>query len=136
MRSGLLASIALTLIACEEPPWEPPGEVVFEGDFLDFRVTADAPEYCGGVPTYLDRYTGALYSELQVEPSGDLVVYSLANPDEVRAYEPEGRHYLAFDAEGGILSGSPVLEHECCLPRSRTRASSPLRKHVSPLLMS
>ena len=96
--------------ACEEPALEEqPGEVVFEGDFVEFRVTDDAPEYCAGVPGYLDRYAGALYEELRVDPGEALVSYSLVHPEDVRH---EGDHFIAFASERGIVSGAPVLEHE------------------------
>jgi len=107
---GLVLPLMFAVAACEEPPLEEqPGEVVFEGDFVEFRVADDAPEYCAGVPEYLDRYAGALYDELRVEPGDDLVSYSLVAPDEVRH---EGDRFVAFESSLGIITGVPVLEHE------------------------
>lgn len=111
MKYGLLACLGVALLACEDPQWVPPGETVFVGEFMEFRVTDDAPRYCEGVPEYLDRYTGALHEELQVDFDGDLTIYALADPGQVRSFEQEG-HLLAFSADEGILSGTPVLEHE------------------------
>lgn len=106
----LLFPLMLAVAACEEPSLEEqPGEVVFEGDFVEFRVTDDAPEYCAGVPEYLDRYTGALYDELRVDPGEGLVSYSLVAPDDVRH---EGEHFIAFASARGIVTGLPVYEHE------------------------
>ncbi len=111
MKRWLLACLPLTLAACEEPLWTPPGETVFLGAFTEFRVTSDAPRFCDGVPEYLDRYTGALHDELEVDFDGELTIYALGHPDEVRSFEDEG-HLLGFSARAGILSGTPVLEHE------------------------
>lgn len=103
--------MVVTLSACEEPPYEPPGEVVFSGDFIEFRVAEDAPEYCDGVPEYLDQYLGALYGELEVEssPGSDLVSYSIVHPDDVEA---NGERFNAFASSKGIITGIPVIEHE------------------------
>ncbi len=111
MKYWPLACFAFGLAACEHPQWVPPGETVFLGVFTEFRVTDDAPRYCEGVPEYLDRYAGALHDELQVDFDGDLTIYALANSTEVRSFEQEG-HLLAFSAEEGILSATPVFEHE------------------------
>lgn len=106
----LLLPLAFAVAACMQPALEEqPGEVVFEGDFVEFRVTDDAPEYCAGVPEYLDRYTGALYEELGVDPGQDLVSYALVAPDDVQY---EGDHFVAFASDRGIVAGAPVLEHE------------------------
>ncbi len=106
----LLLPLAFAVAACEEPALEDqPGEVVFEGDFVEFRVTDDAPEFCAGVPEYLDRYTGALYDELRVDPGHGLVSYSLVDPDEVRH---EGDLLIGFESSQGVTTGVPVHEHE------------------------
>lgn len=104
------AALAAGLSACQPPADELQlPAVVWEGDHLEFGVSEQAGEYCAGTPAYLDGYVAGLLEVLHRPLLGEKIRYSFLAPDEV-----PGSHggVLGTSTARGILSGSPLLEHE------------------------
>ncbi|MEM9454640.1 MAG: hypothetical protein AAGF11_10710 [Myxococcota bacterium] len=102
--------MAVGLSACQKPEDQselPP--VVWEGDHLEFGVSEQAGEYCAGTPAYLDGYVGGLLEILDRPPLDKKVRYSFLAPEEVPDSE---KGVLGRSTARGVVSGSPVLEHE------------------------
>lgn len=109
-RRGPAALLAIGLSACQPSTEElelPP--VVWEGDYLEFGVSEQAGEYCAGTPVYLDGYVEGLLEVLDRPPLDEKIRYSFLAPDEVPGSDGG---VLGTSTARGVLSGSPVLEHE------------------------